>query len=214
MCDAEQQASPDEASSAAQQTRSLTMDLLISEKEHADQRIGAYFEIQAKIIGIAFPAVLAAIGWIFIGNNGNPLEATSTAVLCLLICIVSSISLLVGTVFNGFALAYIGYKKDHLGPRMQALLALEENPLAALATAKESPARRPIMFATLVLGISQSLTTLGVLLYAARLVCMPDIASSGHAMGLLVAGFTTIGATISQGLFLLALKNVTTKNEQ
>lgn len=128
--------------------------VLLSEKDNADGRIGAYYELQTKILGIALSAVIAVLGWLF--ANRRELGAAEEIYVFLVLVSVASIAILQATVFNGFALGYIHYKRKVLGARLQTLLALEENPLSAVTQIDQSPAGPVIIFATRYLALAQA----------------------------------------------------------
>lgn len=90
----------------------------------------------------------------------------------------SSIGSLMGTVFNGFAFGYIAYK-SHLGDLFKQHLHLESNPLNAATFVNQTSARKPIVFGTVLLGLSQVIFTsalyvIGITLLAAAMCIEPD----------------------------------------
>jgi hypothetical protein len=187
-------------------SKAAYMNLLLSEKEYADKRIGAYIEIQAKITAIVFPVVIAALGWIFTQKDSQiPLKGLDIATLCLLICVASSIVLLISSFFNSYTLMFISYKIDNLGHSFKELLDLDENPLASLEMAVDAPARRPIMFASILLVVAQSTVTLGALCYALTLSRNAD---TFWWLGWFATAAIVFGAVVSQLLFLNGLKKV------
>lgn len=183
--------------------------VLLSEKANADGRIGAYYEVQTKILGIALSGVIAVLGWLF--ANGRELEATEEIYVLLVLVSVASIAILQATVFNGFALGYIDYKRKVLGARLQVLLSLEENPLSAVTQIDQSPAGPVIVFATRYLALAQAL--LGVAIFVGALVTVVRGEGFGEQMGPLVAaflfsGFLLVGALLGMLRFVRALNQV------
>ena len=173
------------------------LGLLLSEKENADDRIGAYYQLQSSILGLALTAVVGVLGFVFT-KEGLRTGTDLTYILLALVGIMS-IAGLQATVFNGFALGYIYYKRAVLGPRFKVLLSLEGNPLSAAHDINLSPARRPIMFATRSLILAQAM--LGLILFGGALckaVVRGEISGSNAVpliAGLIVAG-TLLGASI------------------
>lgn len=141
------------------------LELLLSEKKNADDRIGAYYQLQSTILGVVLSAVIGFLGFVFSGDG----VSTGTDLTYVLLASVAVVSIagLQSTIFNGFALGYVYYKSAVLGPRFQVLLSLESNPLSAAHDINASPARRPIMLSTRLLIIAQVM--LGLLLFAGAL---------------------------------------------
>ena len=75
-----------------------------------------------------------------------------------------------GTVFNGFAFGYIAYK-SHLGDLFAQHLHLESNPLNAATFVNATKARRPIVFGTVLLSLSQIIFSSGLYLLGVTLLC-------------------------------------------
>jgi hypothetical protein len=186
------------------------LGLLLSEKENADDRIGAYYQLQSSILGLALSAVVGVLGFVFT-KEGLRTGTELTYILLALVGI-AAIAGLQATVFNGFALGYIYYKREVLGPRFQALLGLERNPLSAASDINLSPARRPIMFATRSLILAQAI--LGLILFGGALckaVIRSEISGSNAVpliAGLIVAGTLLGGSIIAAVSFGRALDEV------
>src|SRR3954471_12358085 len=86
------------------------LGLLLSEKENADDRIGAYYQLQSSILGLALSAVVGVLGFVFT-KEGLRTGTELTYILLALVGI-ASIAGLQATIFNGFALGYIYYKRE------------------------------------------------------------------------------------------------------
>ncbi len=176
--------------------------ILISEKEYADSRIGSYFEIQVKLLGLTFTSAIAVTGWIFAVES----EPTKTALILLAVVAISSLAILLGTVYNGFALAYIHYKKTVLGPELKEYLQLKANPLSALVAGNEAPARKPILFSTIVLAIGHSLFNVAIFVSAFRIP--RDHWGCEIMTAFFLVGVLLVCSIYSQWLFLRGLKRI------
>lgn len=178
------------------------LDLLLSEKKNADERIGGYYQLQASILGLVLSGVVGVLGYVFT-DQGLRTGPALTFILLTLVAI-ASIAGLQATVFNGFALGYIYYKQEVLGPRFQELLALNRNPLSATDAINRSPARKPIMMGTRSLILAQVI--LGVFLFGGAF-CKAVIGREiyGYNVVPLIAGFIVSGALLG-GSILAAIQ--------
>jgi hypothetical protein len=178
------------------------LGLLLSEKENADERISGYYQLQSTILGLALSGVVGFLGFVFT-NTGLRTGVELTYILLALVAI-ASIAGLQATVFNGFALGYIHYKQEVLGPRFQELLRLKKNPLSAASDISRSPANKPIMIATRSLILAQAL--LGGFLFGGAL-CKATIGHeiSGANAVPLIAGFIVSG-TLLGGSIVAAIQ--------
>jgi len=173
------------------------LGLLLSEKENADERISGYYQLQSSILGLALSGVVGFLGFVFT-NEGLRTGVEFTYILLTLVAI-ASIAGLQSTIFNGFALGYIHYKQEVLGPRFQELLGLKKNPLLTAFDIGRSPAGMPIMIATRSLILAQAL--LGVLLFGGAL-CKAAIGReiSGVNNVSLIAGFIVSGTLLGSSI--------------
>jgi hypothetical protein len=135
--------------------------LLLSEKEHSDRQISAGFAANLTVLGTLFTAVVAGTGWLFSTETGAHLDSAKRGIVLLALVALGSIGSLMGTVFNGFAFGYIAYK-SHLGDLFARHLHLEANPLNAASFVNKTSARRPIVFGTVLLSLSQAIFTSGL----------------------------------------------------
>lgn len=140
------------------------LDLFLSEKEHIDKQINTYLDSNFKTFGFIFTTVVAGLGLLF--SSGVRLESYQLALVLLALVALSCIGLLLGTVFNGFAFGYLAYKALVLGPLFKRHLRLATNPLNVASFLSASPARRPIVIGTILLGVSQAFVNI-VLFFAA-----------------------------------------------
>jgi cation transporter-like permease len=169
------------------------LSILLSEKENADERISGYYLIQSTILGLAFSGVIGVLGFVF-SKDGIRSEPALTYILLASVAI-ASIAGLQATVFNGFALGYIHYKQEVLGPRFVKLLGLADNPLLAASHINDSPASRPIMIATRSLILAQSL--LGLILFGGALYQFVTRATPEPNRESLIAGFIVSGILLA-----------------
>lgn len=167
------------------------LSLLLSEKENADERISGYYQIQSTILGLAFSGVVGVLGFVFTKDISGP----ALIYIFLASVAIASIAGLQATVFNGFALGYIHYKQEVLGPKFVKILGLEDNPLLAASHINDSPASRPIMIATRSLILAQSL--LGLILFGGALYQVLTPATPKPNLAPLIAGFIVSGILLA-----------------
>lgn len=141
--------------------------ILMSEKEQADKQIGAYLDLQVKLHTVIFTAAVVAAGWIFAQHEGAvaTIEVRGAAVLAL--AFLGSFAMLQGIVNYGIVLGYIRYRHLVVGRRMQELLGLDRNPLAAAPVFGSSSSNHVVTAASIfrlvfVLGASGGLLGYGI----------------------------------------------------
>jgi len=147
--------------------RDKQFELLMSEKEQADKQIGSYLELQLKLHGVIFTAAAVGAGWAFAKGSGEfsavP-EVRATAALT--VAVVAIFAVLQTTVNYGIALGYIRYKHRVVGRRLQALLHLQGNPLAALRTISASRSNSAVMLASVASSLLLLSGSAGLIVYS------------------------------------------------
>jgi hypothetical protein len=174
------------------------LNILMSEKEHADKQIGSYLELQVKVHTFIFTAAAAAAaGWIFARKEGDLSSPEVRSAAVLVLAFLGSFAILQGIIVYGIVLGYIRYKNKVVGNRIKDLLGLDRNPLMALQAIASSSSNRIVMTSSIfggvfLLGIS------GGLLGYAFLLWQDARARNGLLLGgLLVCAILWLGILIS-----------------
>lgn len=154
------------------------LQVLLSEKEHADKQIGSYLELQLKLLAFLLGAGSAGLGFVF-ARGDQFLKPPEAAIVIIVICIAGCVLMLQSVVTYGVALGYIYYKKSILGPRLAELLQLPASPLLSVKSFGESPARFPVFLASSLLAIIHAVATTALLIYAARTATAPPWVFTG-----------------------------------
>ena len=119
------------------------LQVLLSEKEHADKQISSYLELQLKLLAFLLGAGSAALGFVF-AKGEKILEPREIAIVILVTCVAGCVVMLQSVVTYGIALGYIHYKKSTLVPRLNVLFALQPlSPSSPSVTAR--PASRYLL---------------------------------------------------------------------
>lgn len=173
------------------------LSILVSEKEQADKLIGSYLELQVKVRTLIFTTGAVAAGWIFAQNKSDLSSVDVRGAAVLALAFLGSFSTLQGIVNYGIVLGYIRYKNLVVGRRMQDLLELKQNPLAALRAISSSSSNRIVVASSVfgdvfILGASG-----GLLVYALLLWREGKVTSSLFPGGLLACAILWLGTIIS-----------------
>jgi hypothetical protein len=146
----------------------IELQILLSEKEHANHQISSYIELQLKLVAFLFGTSSAALGFV-LAKKDNALDPREMAIAILVACVAGCVVMLQSIITYGIALGSIYYKKSILGPRLGELAGLIESPLLAVRAFTRSPARAPVFLATALLTILHFIGTASLLVYAACL---------------------------------------------
>ena len=149
----------------------VELQILLSEKEHADKQIGSYLELQLKLLAFLLGAGSAGLGFVF-ARGDQLLKPAEIAIVILVACAAGCVVMLQSIVTYGIALGYIYYKKSILGPRLVTLFRLPASPLLAVRSFTESPARLPVFLASAFLTAVHAIATAALLVYAAGIAFM------------------------------------------
>lgn len=188
----------------------MEFQLLLKEVEHADRQIGAYLDLQIKILGLVFTVVAACLGLLLASGPEPALAPDDLAKLLAILAAVGSLGVLQSSITYGIALGYMHGKVEFLAPRLQALLELPHRPLQAIRAFRESPARLPVLLATAVLAVGV------VILEAALLGSAWKLATPGSLTRWIVrASFALLVAVVAcQVLIGSAMKRVGVAKER
>jgi hypothetical protein len=122
----------------------LKCDLLLNEKNHVDDQIASFMDLQIKILTFLFPALGVALGWIF--KQGNMLGPERAVIL-----VGAVISACFGTLLSigtyATALAYVYYKHVVLSKKFQEILNLPTSPFGTKVWSS-SPGGKVLTLAT------------------------------------------------------------------
>ena len=146
--------------------KSMEFQLILKELDHADRQIASYLDLQMKILGLVFAFLGTSIGLTLVTEAGKALTPGSLATLLTVISAVGSVGVLQSSINYGIALSYMNSKGTYISSRLQRLLNLQERPLTAIEAFRDGPARRPVMFATAVLGFGILALNAGILTFA------------------------------------------------
>lgn len=152
-------------SGASFNARQGEFDVLMSEKEHADKQIGSYLENLLKLHTVIFAAAAVGAGWAFSGSGDGFASGKVRAIAALALAFLASFATLQTVSNYGIVLGYIRYKNRILGRRLQLLLNLDQNPLAALRTIAMSRSNRLVVIASIGGGVFVLLGAGGLIVY-------------------------------------------------
>jgi hypothetical protein len=128
--------------------RGRELDVLLSEKEQADRQIGSYLELQIKTYALVLTAATVGAGWVFSQKDIALASEPTKVAASLVLASVLSFATIQGVTNYGIVLGYIKYKNLVIGPRMQALLQLQTNPLGALETIARSRSNKVVVISS------------------------------------------------------------------
>jgi hypothetical protein len=171
------------------------LQVLLSEKEHADRQIASYTELQLKLLAFLFGVGSVVLGLIF-ATGDKKLPEGSAPVVIIVASIAGCIVMLQSVLTYGIALGYIHYKKAMLAPRLVELAQLPTMPPLTVQSYRSSPARLPVFLASALLAVLHLVGTSGLLVYAASQSCpttaMVFIFSATWALLVITAGLEVL----------------------
>jgi hypothetical protein len=168
--------------------------VLMSEKEQADRQIGAYLELQVKVHTVIFTAAAVAAGWIFAQHEGAVASMDVRGAAILALAFLGSFAVLQGIINYGIVLGYIRYKYMVVGRRIQELLKLERNPLAALRAIAFSSSNRMVTIASIFGGVFMLGASGGLLGYGISI--RTSVSSTLFPGGLVACALLWLGTLI------------------
>jgi hypothetical protein len=129
--------------------KEFEFQVLLKELDHADKQISAFMDLQMKILGVVFTILAASLGLLLSTAPDKALTPHNLAKLLVVISAVGSFGVIQSTINYGIALGYMHNKLHFIAPRLQRLIGLAQPPLQAVTAFQESPARVPVLLATL-----------------------------------------------------------------
>jgi hypothetical protein len=142
----------------------IELQILLSEKEHANHQISSYVELQLKLVAFFFGAGSAALGFL-LTKGAEALTPEEKATVILVGCVAGCIVMLQSVITYGIVLGSIHYKKAIPGPRLGILANLPGSPLLAVKSFTSSPARIPVFFAAALLNLLHMVGTASLLVW-------------------------------------------------
>jgi hypothetical protein len=183
----------------------VEIQVLLSEKDHADRQIAAYSELQLKLLTFLFAAASAALGFV-LAKGKDAIDPAQVPVVLVVVSVAGCVVMLQSVVTYGIALGYIHYKKAVLAPRLQSLAGMPAPPPLTVGSFATSPARYPVFFASAILGALHFVVTIALLAYAGHLWTL-----SASRTAVLMGSWALLGATLVIEIRLaIAMKTVGT----
>lgn len=162
------------------------LQVALKELDHADKQISSYMDLQLKIVGFVLAFFGTATGLLLSTEAGSRVHGLDLPKLLVIASAVGSFGILQSAINYGIALGYMYNKTRYLAPRLKLLLGVEKSPLDAVRAFHESPARSPVMIATLTIAIGVDL------LNAALLWKAFPLSAPGPITRLMVEGATAL----------------------
>lgn len=140
-------------------------ELLLSEANYADKQIGSFMGVQTKLLGILFPAIGAVIAVVFATEKDHGLSEPNTVKALLTLSLIGSFGILQTSIIYGSTLTYMHHKNKVLGPRLEALLKLNYQPLSTLDSFVNTGVSGAVFFSTYLATLGITLLNFGLLCY-------------------------------------------------
>lgn len=172
--------------------KEFEFQVLLKELDHADKQISAFMDLQMKVLGVVFTILAASLGLLLSTAPDKALTPHNLAKLLVVISVVGSFGVIQSTINYGIALGYMHNKVHFIAPRLQRLIGLDQPPLQAVTAFQESPARVPVLLATLGLAAGILALNTGVLWSAWNLAAENSLTQMLVGGAALLIGFTAL----------------------
>jgi hypothetical protein len=176
------------------------LNVLLSEKQHADRAIGDYLELQLKIFALLSGGGAAVLG-LFFAKSADQSTDSALGYAAALSAIGGCLIVLQSVATYGIALGYIHYKQVAIMPRLRSICGMDTDSINTVAEFRKGPAVLPVSFATAILAVIHFTGTVCLLVFAQSR--MAPCSTRYWTLGLAIAVLLT--TCIAEGFLLRAM---------